>query len=214
MARLSHRLRVFSDGSVEKWPELWRVKHDATFWRPNLPEVFPFFPNHYTKFTRGFQLLEKSLNPSMTGAGFRSLHGDTTAFNNRQGYGRSGDPRVDFINGTNLGAPSPAQEALCCGGAILAEKFRDANYLYPEYVDGNKPAPTTQYILDHPWLAFDALNVDWSATLRHIVLRRFSQGGGHRVRILLLANRPIKIHLSKVTKITYGGTIPSAYAYP
>lgn len=213
MARLSRRLRTFSDGSVERYPELWRVDHDRTFWRPNLPEVFPFFPNHYTKFTRDFQLLEKSLNPFMTGAKFVSLHGYTTAFNNKQGYGMT-VPRVDFINGTNLGAEPPYQEALVCGGAVLAEKYRDANYLYPEYIDGNKSAPTTQYILDHPWLAFDALSVDWSAQLKHIILRRFPQGGGHRVIILLLANRPIKIHLSKVTKLTYGGTIPSAYAYP
>lgn len=213
MASLSRRIRTFSDGSVEKWPELWRVGHDKTFWRPNLPEVFPFFPNHYAKFTRGFQLLEKSLNPFMTGAKFVSLHSYTTAFNNKQGYGMT-VPRADFINGTNLGAEPPYQEALVCGGAVLAEKYRDANYLYPEYVDGNKPAPTKQYILDHPWLAFDALSVDWSAELKHIVLRRFAQGDGHRTRILLLANRPIKIHLSKVTKLPYGGIIQSPYQYP
>lgn len=213
MATLTHRLRTFSDGSVERWPTLWRVNHDTTYWRPNLPEVFPFFPNDFTAFTKPFQLLEKSLNPSMTGERYRSLHANDTAFNNGQGYEKKGDPRADFINNRNTTYPPPKQEALVCGGAVLAQKFILDNYLYCEYIDGNKPAPTTQYVLDRPWLYFDAVTVDRGMT-GNIVIRRFPQGNGHRVFILLLARQPIKIHLSKVTKLQYGSAIPSPYRYP
>lgn len=219
MATLSHRLRTFSDGSVERWPVLWRVNHDLTLWRPNLPEVFPFFPSHYTDFGRAWQLLEKQLNPLMVNSKWHNLHlggnqgNDATAFNNRQGFEMSGDPRVDYVNMRNIGAPNPKHEALVCGGAVLAEKFRDANYLWPEYIDGNKPAPNLKYVLDRPWLHFDAVTVD-KGSGGNIVIRRFPQGDGHRVKILLLANRPIKIHLSKVTKLPYGGIIPSPYLYP
>src|SRR5687768_13816188 len=84
--------------------DLYRVNHDTTLWRPNLPEVFPFEPNHFTKFTRGYQLLEKSMNALMTNSKWRNTHlggnngDDATAFNNGQGYNMTGDPRCDWVN--------------------------------------------------------------------------------------------------------------------
>lgn len=218
MEMLSHRLRTFSDGSVERWPTLWRVNHDTTLWRPNLPEVFPFLPNHYSFFGRRWQLLEKQLNPVMTNSKWHNLHlggndgDDATAFNNRQGFEMRGDPRVDFVNGKDLGAPLPKQEALVCGGAILAQKYIQDNYLYCEYIDANAPAPTLQYVLDRPWLYFDAVTVRNS--VNGIVIGRFPHADGERVFILLLAHQPIKIHLSKVTRLPYGGVLPSPYGYP
>jgi hypothetical protein len=202
--------------------DLFRVNHDKTLWRPNLPEVFPFFPNHYTPFTRGYQLLENNLNialdNAMTGSKWHNLHlggnqGDkATAFNNRQGFEMVGDPRVDYVNGKNLGAPNPKQEALVCGGAILKMKSVDSQYLYPAYIDGNRPAPTLEWLLARPYLFFDALSVDGSPN--GIVLRKFPQGDGKRVRILLLASKPIKIALSQVTKLKRNQPEPSPYSYP
>ena len=196
--------------------DLYRVNHDTTLWRPNLPEVFPFFPNHHTPFTRGYQLLEYALNVAldnvMEGSEWRSLHDATTAFNNDQGFGMTGDPRVDWLNGKNIGAPEPKQEALVCGGAILKRKSVDSQYLYPAYIDGLRPAPTLEWVLARPYLFFDALSIDGSAN--GLVLRRFPQGDGQRVRILLIASKPMKIPLSQVTKLKRNQPIPSPYQYP
>ena len=219
MATLSRRIRTFSDGHIEQWPVLWRVNHDTTLWRPNLPEVQPFLPSHYTDFGRQWQLLEKQLNATMLNSKWHNLHlggndgNNATAFNNRQGFEMIGDPRVDFVNGKNIGAPVPKQEALACGGTILAQKYVQDNYLYCEYLDGNQPVPPLQYVLDRPWLYFDAVTIRNSTN--GIVIGRFPQGfEGARVYILLLARQPIKIHLSKVTKLQYGSAIPSPYRYP
>jgi len=218
MAFLTHKLRIFNDGHVEHWPTLWRVNHDKTLWRPNLPEVFPFSPAHFTDFTRQYQLLEKQLNKSMLNSKWHNLHlggndgNDATAFNNHQGFEMDDDPRVDYVNGKNLGAPNPKQAALCCGGTLLAQKYIQDDWLYCEYIDGNKPAPTLKYVLDHPWLYFDAVTVRGNSS-GGITIGKFPQGDGSRVYILLLAKQPIRIHLSKVSKVGYGNT-PDPYRYP
>lgn len=202
---------------VETPRVFWRVNHDTEMTRPNLPEVFPFLDNHYTNFTRGFQLLEKSLNPNMVNSKWRNLHlggnagQDATAFNNRQGFEMIDDPRVDYINGMDIGAPLPRQEALVCGGAILLERYHDGEYLYPDYIDGNLPAPSLQYVLDNSWLIFDAVTIR-SGPSGVVEIGRFPQGNGERVYILLLASKPIRISLSKVTRVIE--PFPSPYQYP
>ncbi len=214
MVQLSHRVQVFSDGAVayDTSPSriYWRVRHDATLWRPNLPEVFPFLPSHTTAMNRNIQLLSKAINPEMSGQKWRSLYGDTTAFTNHQGYGKEDDPRADFVNGLDIGAPYPKQEALVCGGAILTQKYIDGEYLYPEYINGNLPALSVQWVEDN-LMCFDAVTVDGGLG-GSIIIRRFPQGDGERVRILLLASKPIKIALSNVERVY--PPFPSAYRYP
>lgn len=211
-------LFLFGDKRYVPDEDLYRVNHDTTLWRPNLPEVFPFEPNHYTIFSKYFQLLEKSLNPTMTKLRWRNMHlggnqgDDATALNNRQGFEMAGDPRADWVNLRNLTSPSPKQEALVMGGAILKRRYIEGEWFYPEYLDGNQSAPTLEWLRKRPWLYFDDLSVD--GTPNGIVLRRFPQGNGARVYSLLLANRPIKIHLSKVTKLNRNFPVPSPYQYP
>jgi hypothetical protein len=179
--------------------------------------VFPFEPSHYTVFGRSLQLLEKSLNPNMINSKWHGLHlggnqgQDATAFNNRQGFEMIGDPRADYINGKDIGADNPKQEALVCGGAILREVYHDSEYLYPEYIDGNLPAPSLQYVRDRPYLYFDAVTIRSQAG-GGIVIGRFPQGLGERVYILLLASKAIKIPLTKVSRVS--PPFPSPYRYP
>lgn len=193
--------------------QYWRVNHDTTYWRPNLPEVFPFDPHHFSFLTRGYQLLSKAINPSMTGPRWRSVYGNTTAFTNGQGFEKAGDPRADFVNGRDLNSPLPKQEDLICGGGILLERKVENGYLYPYYIDATKPAPNVEYVLANRHLYFDALSVDQDSS-GGIVLRRFPQGDGQRVYILFLASREIRIPLSKVTKLPLNSTFPSPYQYP
>lgn len=204
----------FQFGGIKYVPEenLYRVNHDATVWRDNLPEVFPFEPNHFTEFGREFQVLSKMLNFILTREQWRAVHTYERAFNNQQGFDKPGDPRADWINIRNTTSENPRQEALVCGGAILKKRFIDDDYLYPEYIDGNKTAPTLAWVLKRPYLYFDALSVDGTAS--GTLIRRFPQGNGNRVFILLLASRPIRIHLSKVTLLKRGQPVPSPYQYP
>lgn len=210
---------MFGDRKFVPEKTYWRVNHDTVLWRPNLPEVFPFEPSHYSFFSRGWQLLEKSLNPNMVNTKWRNLHlggnmGDkATAFNNRQGFEMDNDPRADFINLRNLTSPLPKQEALVCGGAILSQARVDSEYLYPEYLNANNPIPTLDYILKNKHLYFDAVTIDGGPNGTKII-RRFPQGEGERVYILLLADREIRIPLSKVTKLPYNSVFPSPYQYP
>lgn len=199
--------------------QYWRVNHDITYWRPNLPEVFPFEPSHYSPFGRSWQLLEKSLNPKMVNSKWRNAHlggnlgNKATAFNNRQGFEMVGDPRADFINGRDLTSPIPKQEDLVCGGAILLERKVDNEFLYPYYIDTNQPTPTLAFVKANPHLYFDAVTID-KDILGRIVIRRFPQGDGERVFTLLLANREIRIPLNKVSKLPLNSVFPSPYLYP
>lgn len=198
---------------LEDTRQYWRVNHDSTFWRPNLPEVFPFEPNHHSFMTRAYQLMSKAINPTMTNQKWRTLYADTTAFTNNQGFEKAGDPRADFVNGLNLSSPLPKQEALICGGAILLERKVLNGYLYPVYIDATKLLPTAAFVLANPHLYFDALSVDQDF-LGNIVLRRFPQGAGQRVYVPFLANREIKIPLHRVSRLPNGIPFPSPYQYP
>lgn len=204
----------FALGSKIYRPEenLYRVNHDLTGWRSGLPEVFTFFPNHFSEFGEDYQILERNVNWVLSNLSWRAVHTYERAFNNQQGYDRIGDPRADWINKRDTTRENPRQEALVCGGALLKRRFIDSEYLYPEYIDANRPAPSLEWVLKRPYLFFDAVTV--VKTINGLVIRRFPQGDGNRVFILLLASKPIKIPLWNVTQIKRGQRIKSPYEYP
>lgn len=193
------------------WDEdIYRVNHDTISWRDNLPEVFPFLDNHFTNFGKEYQLLERQLNAHLSNSDWRDAHTWQRAYNNQNGYDRPGDPRADWVNNRDTTRDPPKQEALVSGGAFLKRRFADSDFLYPAYIDGTRPAPSLDWVLRRPYLYFEAVNIDW--TPDGAVLRRFLNG--KKVFFLLLASRPIRISLSKVTRMKRGQMIPSPYNYP
>ena len=180
----------------------YRVLHELELGgkRRSMPEVFPFFDNHFTPLNRGLQLLHKAINSSMTNDKWRAFWGYTRAFDNNQGYGMPGDPRADFVNNRDTKEEPIKQEALVCGGALLAMKYIQDGWLYPEYIDGHDPAPTAPYVLFWPWLHFTAINI------RSNGLPGMFPPGMENAQVLLLAYKPIRIHLSKV--VLWTGTQP------
>ncbi len=209
MTQLSHSLDVFSDGSlVESQTEIppvgtlpagkifFRVLHEVELGgsRRSMPEVFPLFDNHFTPLTLDLQFLWKAINPGMTKAKWRALLGYQRAFTNNQGFGMSGDPRADFVNGLDLGAPLPKQEALVCGGALLSMKALDEEWLYPEYIDGHNGAPRAEWVMSRPWLRFTAVNIRSSGQ------PGLFPPGMENAQVLLLAYKPIRISRSKVVR--------------
>lgn len=189
---------------------IYRVNHDGHNWRDNLPEVNPLFPNHFVEFRKDHQLLERELNWHLSGMDWRDVHTWQRGFNNQQGYDRPGDPRADWVNRKDITRDNPRQEVLVCGGAYLKRKHIDSTYLYPEYIDARRPAPTLEWLLKRPYLYFTAVNIDW--TLSGAAIRRFLNG--KQAFILLLANQPIRIPLTKVTHMKRGMVFPTPYQYP
>lgn len=104
-------------------PPLWRVKHDienGVLIRPNLPEMFPLFPNHYAQFPKEWQLLSYAMNqPWLTPAKWTALYVDQVWITNFQGFGNPDSPRANFVTGEDLTAALPRVEALTCGGNVL-----------------------------------------------------------------------------------------------
>jgi len=204
-------------------PQLWRYKHDPKpFTRLNKPEVNPMFPNHFVEFGEAWQRLERELNYKITDRKkWRALHTHERAFNNYNGFEKPGYPRADFINKMDITAAKPKQEALLCGGAIFPG-YTEGALLVIETLNSEGPVPTLADL--KPWQYFDAVSID-EDIYHNGIIRRFPQGGGERVFILLLANRnrypKIYVPLANVEKLDLSADeagmtkpLPDPYRYP
>ncbi|HEY6020076.1 MAG TPA: hypothetical protein VIY48_09285 [Candidatus Paceibacterota bacterium] len=226
MATLSHRLHVLTDGSVEvcnaclpdavELPEvLYRVNHDMTIWRPNLPEVFRLDPDHHVILTEAIQWLIRNMNPQLTDDQWRAVFGNATAFTNRTGF----PGRHDYINKMDVNAHDPTfDQARVCGGALLKGiKGRDLKgdpALIIEAIDTRKPLPTAEYVMKRPWLYFEAINIDYSVELHGPILRPL-KGRWHKpVYIPVLHSVNATYPLDLLTEIETINGIPSPYKYP
>lgn len=175
MAQLSRSLFIFSDGEIEEAPSpsrppLWRVLHDKELGtdRDNIPEVFPFLPNHHVPFDRTWQLLSKAMNPLLSGDKWRDVYWYKLWITNNQGFDIPGDPRVDYVNGRDIGAPLPRVEALTCGGNVLTGYVEGPN-LIVSTLDWRNPPASIDVI--PRWHRTYAVTVD-----SHGTPRRFPQG--------------------------------------
>jgi hypothetical protein len=196
-------------------PQLWRYKHDPQpFTRLNLPEVNPMFPNHFVEFGEAWQRLERELNYKLADRKWRALHTYQRAFNNYNGFEKPGDPRADFINKMDVTAAKPKQEALLCGGAIFPG-YTEGALLVIETLNSEGPVPTLTDLKQ--WQYLDAVSID-EDIYHNGIIRRFPQGGGERVFILLLANRnrypKIYVPLANVEKLDMTKPLPDPYRYP
>lgn len=194
-------------------PQLWRVRHDielGPLWRPRLPEVFPFFPNHFTPFPEAWQRLSFAMNPHLTPERWTSVYSNARAFTNGNGYGDDTDPRANYITGENLTCALPKVECLTCGGALLAGRVEGINFV-PETLNGRLAPPSLEWLLARPWLYFHAVTVDQNGTPR-----MFPQGDMKPVLIPFIADRNrypvITISLSKLEKLDMSQPLPSPYA--
>jgi hypothetical protein len=179
------------------------------------------FPNHFVEFGEAWQRLERALNGQLDNRKWRALHTYQRAFNNYNGFDKPGDPRADFINRMDVTAAKPKQEALLCGGAIFPG-YPEGALLVIETLNSEGPIPTYENL--KPWQYFDAVSID-EDTNHNGIIRRFPQGGGARVFILLLANRnrypKITVPLANVEKLDLSADeagmtkpLPDPYRYP
>lgn len=147
-------------------------------------------------FTRSMQLLSYEINnhnPNFTTLKWRNVWSNGTAFTNKNGFDKDGDPRVDFVNGINIGAPYPrVMRGLIMSGSLYKGVVEGSNLvMYPgiHAIDTNKPMPTAQEVLERGWY-FRAVNASVDD------VSHFSQGVGVEVRIPLFLPAPARYPLS------------------
>jgi hypothetical protein len=186
MATLIHNLSVMSDGSVhvvgESVPRLVRVLHELELPEArritpsNRPEVRQMFPVHFVPFTRAWQMKSYEMNrPWLTPTKWTVVYANNLWITNDQGFNEPGDPRANYVTGTNLDQEDPRVECLTCGGnllRVLGEVRAKTNAGLEEcYIiqtlDYRNPPPA---ILPR-WLTTIAVSMDSNGTPR-----RFPQG--------------------------------------
>jgi hypothetical protein len=104
-----------------------------------------------------------------------NFYGETSihwqrAFTNNHGFERPGDPRRDYINGKNLSDPLPKVECLLCGGALVSivreTIVRGIEVYELEVLNGRRSPPTVKFLLERPWLYFQAVSVSVTGIVR------------------------------------------------
>jgi hypothetical protein len=158
--------RVFHDR------ELGAVREEVIMRGKTLPEVFQPISefNPFSPLTKSWQLLWRNINPQMTNLEWRQLLHWQRAFTNNHGFERPGDPRRDYINGKNLSDPLPKIECLLCGGALVSivrdAVVRGVEVSELEVLNGRRSPPTVKFLLERPWLYFQAVSVSVTGIVR------------------------------------------------
>jgi hypothetical protein len=191
-------------------PIFWRVNHDTSVWRPNLPEVFRLFPHHNVVLTEPLQKLWRNLNPQLTDEQWTLCLGNTLAFTNNTGF----PGHRNYVTGAEPNAKDPKMDfARVCGGTILKEKYVRDGMLYFEFIDTRQPIPPVDYVINHPYLWFEAVNIAESAGKP--VIRMFKGRWGVPVYMPLLASQDVYYPVELLTKLPAGiAVLPSVYEYP
>jgi hypothetical protein len=153
-------------------PPLYRVCHwveQTGNTRPyGRPEVEPLFPNQHVPFGESWQRLSKAMNPLISAQKWTSVYTGDTWMTNEQGFGMAGDPRANYILGTNLTSELPRVELLTGGGSLLTGREEGTN-LVVDVLEWRYPPPSLEWMLAHPWFYV-------VATIAHEIPRRFQQG--------------------------------------
>lgn len=198
-------------------PPLWVVKSDKELGEirnvtasNGAPQIQRMEPYHMTRFTRGWQELSFEMNNtnglSMTSQKWTSLYDWERVITNEQGMGKPGDPRVNYIEGTNIGAELPKVASLLFGGNVITGAS-DGAYLWVETLDASGPPPSLEYILARRWLYSIGTNVSKNGSVG-----RLPQGSGRDVLLPIYASKPVKFPLSKLRRLRDDEPIPNPYA--
>lgn len=169
-----HLSVVVNFPKVAQLPSGWkfvRVLHEAELptsrriTPAKMPEVRPFFPNHFSEFGQGWQMCSWELNPLLTAGNMTAVYNDALWIANNQGFGNT--PRRNYFVPEDLDAPTTIKvEALTCGGNLLhviGEGYAKTNNnkedcYFVETLD-YRVVPSFN-LLDRPWLITEATKLD------------------------------------------------------
>ena len=223
MAIPHSKITTYSDGTIktEKYNTVnsgifYRVNHDAIpLWRVNLPEVNRTYPILHVVLGEAVQWLWRFLNPQLTDDQWGSCLGPTLALtNNAQGF----PGHANYIQKKDLDKSDPRfDQARLFGGYILKMKSISGGRFYFESIDVRKPIPSIEYVLEHPYLYGEAVNIDWQVfpdKPKYPIVRPFKNNWGKKVFVPLLTmvDNPY-LPLSMMTRLN-NNEWPSSLSYP
>lgn len=148
---------------VVQRPPLWRILHESELPEelrhtpPGMPEVRPFFPNHYTPFLDVWQRLSKELNPLLTPEKWTQVYTGALWIANNQGFDMAGDPRNNYVTGvTDKSWKDPRTEVLGCGGD-LRTGYEEGENLVVQALNWRAFTPSADWLMDRPWFLTHAV---------------------------------------------------------
>lgn len=160
----------------------WVAKLDSKV-PSGMPAIIPSERQDGFYFTEDMQKTSYALatkeNPLITPDLWTIIFWSSKAFTNYNGFGDPLDPRANYVKGENLSYKDPKlMKALICSwnfyrGEVVGDKLRMTPGVHA--IDGNKPMPSTQTILDNNWY-FEAVSNDPHHS-------PFNQGQGGKVLI-------------------------------
>lgn len=200
-----------------KYKQLYRVLHDMELGGVRqvvrernvpLPEIYPLFPNQFSPLNYDWQWLWKDINPQMSKLDWRRLLTNERAFTNENGF-EADPPRVDYVNGRDIGAEEPKIEALLCGGAVITgveTVYKGERVLQVNTLNINEPPPTPQWMLQHPEFMMQAVSVRPDGRVQSFSLTP------HPEYVPLVAKTlPVYYPLDFLEKLPKGAPVPSPY---
>lgn len=160
------------------------------------PEVRPSKTVLPVPMTQPVQKLSYDINennPFFGGGSWRAVYTYKRAFTNGNGFDEPNDPRVDYINGLDIGAPVPKlMDGIICGGMFIRGEVVGSDLVCTpgvHAIDANKPLPTVEEVMARNWY-FTAVTQNDG----HIY--HFPQGHGLPVLIPYILRQPARYPLA------------------
>jgi len=171
-----------------------------------MPEVRPLFPNHFSRFGSGWQMLSWQMNPLLKAGNMTAVYHTTLWITNRHGFGDKDKPRRNYFENTNLDAKETiAVEALTCGGNLLRvmgemkakTSAGKVDCFIVETLDYRDPVPSLAWIKAHPWLITEATKLTGDGGVTRFPQGKQEDGYQPGVRHPLVANTDYQIVIEK-----------------
>lgn len=155
-----------------------------------MPEVYRLLPWHSVPLTAPLQHLWYGINDELSVDKWWTLMGSALAFTNNATGHSPGNPRANYVAGTNLDKEPPAfDQARFTGGHIFRGR-KDGSRAILETIRVDKPLPTAQELLNAKHLWFYATSISPSGRIQYF--QRLGKDGTYkRVRIPLFTTREV-----------------------
>lgn len=195
-------------------PEDWRyggdgyrdgsVRKGKAFNTIPLPEVYRCKDSdHATQLSCAWLHLWKNINPELTRNSWGTLLDSGLAWMNDTGSPPHSNCVTKYIgDGKSPSFHTPIRN----GGAILKGVEQDG-FLLVENLHTSNPVPTSDYVLERPWLWYWGTSVRKDGGINYIV-RKGLDGTMKHVRIPFITRLPVKIPLEQLHKLPLGSPIP------
>lgn len=166
-----------------------------------MPEVYRLNPLHSIPLTATLQKLWYGINPDLTVNSWWTLMKHDAAFTNNKSGWKDGDPRANYVAGTNLDKEPPAYDQPRVTGGHIFRGRRDGDRAILETIRVDKGnLPTPEQLLNMPWLWFWATSISPSGRIQYF--NRMGKDGTYkRVRVPLFTRQEVWLPIKELHSI-------------